>query len=389
MSGRRRILHLIKGLGRGGAERLLSEGLRHANRERFDYAYGYFLPHKDALVPELRALGAQVHHFPARTGAGVLFQCLALTRFLRRWRPDLVHCHLPLAGVAGRLAGLRAGTPVIYTEHNLLEHYHPWTRRAALWTWHFQQRVLAVSDDVAASIRRHAPDRVPVQVVRNGIDVAAFEPDPSAVAAVRRRWGIPEPAPLVGQVAVFRRQKRLDLWLEAAAEIRRRIPDTRFLLVGDGPTRSEIEARARELALTDALTLPGLQDEVAPLLGAMDVFLVSSDFEGLPLAVLEAMAARRPVVATAVGGLPEVLQDDGEGSDEVGADTCGVLVPPGDPAALAKAVAGILADPSRARLLGEQAHRRVALQFSLSRMTAELEAVYRRVLAEDDLGVPR
>lgn len=373
MNRKLRIFHLIKGLGRGGAERLLSEGLRHVDRERFEMGYGYFLPHKDALVGEIRDLGADVHCFPARSAAGILWKSRALARFLRQWKPDLVHGHLPLAGVAGRLACRRAGVPLVYTEHNLLERYHSWTRRANLWTWRLQKRVLAVSDEVAASIRRHAPEEVPVQVVSNGVDVAAFTPDPEAVEGARRRWGIPAAAPVVGQVAVFRHQKRLDLWLEAASAIRRQHPETRFLLVGDGPLRSEVETHARALDLSDVLILPGLQTDVASLLGAMDVFLVASDFEGLPLAVLEAMAAARPVVATAVGGVPQVLEAVGEAR-------FGVLVPPGDPAAQAEAVSGLLADPAGRRELGARAHDRVAARFSLARMTAELETVYLQVL---------
>lgn len=376
MSRRRRIFHLIKGLGRGGAERLLSEGLRHTDRESFEYGYGYFVPHKNALVEDLRAGGSEVRCFPASTAPGILWQSFALRRFLLAWRADLVHCHLPLAGVAGRLAGRWAGVPVIYTEHNLQERYHPWTRRANRWTWSLQRRVLAVSQEVADSIGRGVGRRgaqVPVAVVTNGVDVEAFAPDPAAAADARQRWGIAPNAPVVGQVAVFRRQKRLDLWLEAAVEIRRRHPDVRFLLVGDGPLRAEIERLADDLDLTAALVLPGLQEEVAPLLAAMDVFLLSSDFEGLPLSVLEAMAAYRPVVATAVGGVPETLDPGDE-------PPTGLLVPPGNGRALAEAVCRLLSDPAHRGELGRRAHSRVARRFSLARMTAELEAIYRQVL---------
>lgn len=376
LPGRRlHVFHLIKGLGRGGAERLLSEGLRFADRQRFEHSYGYFLPGKDALVEDLRTQGVEVRCFPARSAAGILWKSFALGRFLRDRRPDLVHCHLPLAGVTGRLAGRWAEVPVIYTEHNLLERYHPWTRRANLWTWRLQRRVLAVSGEVADSIHRHTSDRIPVEVVPNGIDVDAFEPDPEAALEIRRRWGIPPTAPVVGQVAVFRRQKRLDLWLEAAAEIRRQHPDARFLLVGDGPTRSEIETLAHRLGLDEALVLTGLHKDVAPLLGAMDVFLLSSDYEGLPLAILEAMAARRPVVATEVGGIPEAMREER-------GEPAGVLVPPRRPAESAEAVSQLLSDPRRRRKLGNRAYDRVAARFSLARMTAQLESVYRRALAE-------
>ncbi|HSL84432.1 MAG TPA: glycosyltransferase, partial [Thermoanaerobaculia bacterium] len=276
MAERLRVFHLIKGLGRGGAESLLLGcGGRHGEAS-VAYGAGYFLPWKDALVAPLREAGVEVVRFTARTAPGMLAQVPRIASFLRRWRAGVVHCHLPLAGVAGRLAGRLAGVPVVYTEHNLMERYHPWTRRANLWTWGLQARVVAVSAEVAASIERHGGSIVPVRVVRNGVPVDRLRRDAAAGLEVRRRLGIPEDAPVVGQVAVFRRQKRLDLWLETAREIRRRRPDARFLLVGDGPLRGKVESLARELGLGDAVCFAGLQDDVRPYLSAMDLLLVSS-----------------------------------------------------------------------------------------------------------------
>jgi len=365
-----RVLHLIKGLGLGGAENLLLAAARHRGDGGVLYEVGYFLPWKNALVEPIRSAGAPVTCFPARTGAGVVLRAPAVASHLRSREIDLVHCHLPLAGVAGRLAGRLAHVPVVYTEHNVMERYHPLTRLANLWTWRLQEQVVAVSAEVAGSIARHAGSAVPVRVVTNGVPVDRLRPDPEAGAAVRGRLGIPAGAPVVGQVAVFRRQKRLDLWLRAAEAVRRRHPDARFLLVGDGPLRSEVETLARGPALEGAVHLPGLQEEVGPYLAAMDVLMVSSEFEGLPLVVLEAMAMEVPVAATAVGGIPEAVAD-GE---------TGRLVPAGDAGALAAAVAGLLADAELRRALGRAARRRVAERFSTERMVVELETLYREVL---------
>lgn len=365
-----RVFHLIKGLGRGGAEGLLL-GCGHRRPERgVDYGVGYFLPWKDALEEPLRSKGVEVVRFTARGAAGMLARVPRIAAFLRSWRADLLHCHLPLAGVAGRLAGRIAGVPVVYTEHNLMERYHPWTRRANVWSWNLQERVIAVSAEVAESIDRHAGSRIPVRVVHNGVPVDALRRDPEAGAAVRRLLGIPRDAAVVGQVAVFRRQKRLDLWLETAREILGRRPETRFILVGDGPLRSEIEALSRKLGLEDAVCFAGLQDDVRPYLSAMDLLLVTSEFEGLPLVLLEAMALELPVVATAVGGIPEAIRDRQTGR----------LVPFGSPADAAAAVLEILADPPERAAMGLAARRLVAGEFGTDRMLAELEAIYLEVV---------
>jgi glycosyltransferase involved in cell wall biosynthesis len=368
-----RVGHLIKGLGRGGAERLLVQ-LARAHGPGIELAVGYFLPWKDALVGELEAAGCQVTCFDARSPAGMVARFPAVAAWLRDDGVDLVHAHLPLAGVVARLAGRRAGVPVVYTEHNLLERYHPLTRRANLATWRLQRAVVAVSEGVAGSIARHAPPGVPVRVVRNGIEIPADDDD--AGRAARAALGIAPDAPVVGTVAVFRRQKRLDLWLEIARRIAERQPAARFLLVGEGPLRAATEVLAARLGLGGRALFAGQREDVRPYLAALDVYLMSSEFEGLPLALLEAMAAGRAVVATAVGGVPEAIAD-GES---------GVVRAFGDVAGLAAAAAGLLADPARRAALGAAARRRVAERFGIRRMAGELEAIYREATTGEGVG---
>lgn len=335
-----------------------------------DFRVGYFLPWKDALAAEVEAAGAPVRCFGARSNARLLASVPSVARWLREERADLVHAHLPLAGVAARLAGRLAGVPVVYTEHNLQERYHPWTRRANRLTWRLQDRAIAVSEEVAESIRRHLGEWVPLSVVRNGIEVARPAPSPERLAEVRRRLDLPQQAPVVGTVAVLRAQKRLDLWLETARRVVAERPEVRFVVVGDGPLRSDLEAEAARLGITSSVRFAGLQDDVPPFLALFDLFLLSSEFEGLPLALLEAMAAGVPVVATSVGGIPEVIATDRDG----------VLVPFGDPEALAESVFGLLADPQRRERLAAAARRRVAEEFGVARMARELEAIYREVV---------
>jgi glycosyltransferase involved in cell wall biosynthesis len=366
-----RVFQLIKSLGRGGAEVLLCETLRHTDKERFQFQYGYFLPWKDSMVPLLKQQGVDGVCFAASNTGAILLAVNRVARQLRRFGADLLHCHLPIAGIVGRLAGRLAHVPVIYTEHNRLERYHPLTRHVSLATWTWQERVLAVSGDVAASIRNHTHSRIPVEIVPNGVDVDHFEPRDAGADALRQRLGIPPDAPVVGTVAVFRVQKQLHDWLEAACLLRKRQPNVHFLLVGDGPLREELRARVAALGLTDRLHWSGLQQDVRPYLATMDIYLMSSVVEGLPVALLEAMSMRCVVVSTAVGGIPEVIQH-GEN---------GFLVESRRPDQLAEVAGSLIAAPEARARCGAAARRTVERRFSIRHMTRVLESTYAEVVA--------
>lgn len=345
---------------------LLAEGLRFADRERFDYRYAYFLPWKDAMVEPLRAQGADVTCFGGRTNARILLSAGRVADYLRQHRIDVLHCHLPVAGAVGRVAGRMAGVPVVYTEHNKQERYHTLTRYLNRATWPMQSRAVAVSADVAESIRTHIGSRVPVDVVLNGVDVDRFRRDEAQAAALRSQLDIPQDAPVIGTVAVFRTQKRLKDWVEAARQIRERVPEARFLLVGDGPLRGEVEAAITAREMGDAIVLPGLIEEVRPYLAAMDLYMMSSIFEGLPVALLEAMSMECAPVCTSVGGIPEAIE---EGRN-------GILTPPGEPGALAETVCALIADPDRLRRIASSARASVVENFSMRRMAHDLERIY-------------
>jgi len=337
----------------------------------FDYAVGYFVPWKSALAETIGSAGAPVRCFDARSNAAVMAAVGRVACWLRDEEADVVHAHLPLAGVVARLAGRLAGVPVVYTEHNLQERYHSLTRLLNALTWGWQVRVVAVSGEVAGSISRHLGNRVPVEIVRNGIEIRRSATS-EEVASVRRQFDLPAGSPIVGTVAVLRAQKRLDVWLDAAKQIAEALPDVRFLIVGDGPLRAELERQARHHGLAASIRFVGLQADVQPFLALLDIFLISSEFEGLPLALLEAMAAHVPVVATTVGGIPEAMKDRQDG----------ILVPFGEPQALAEAVIQLLEHPALRQEIATSAHRRVVRDFSIHRMAHHLEEIYREVIQD-------
>lgn len=362
-----RVFHLIKSLGRGGAEVLLAEGLRFADQAQFKYGIGYFFARKDAVAAELARHGADVHCFDARSNTAILGSAFRVAQHLRSWQADVLHCHLPLAGAVGRVAARMAGIPTVYTEHNTLERYHRLTRLVNLATWQLQKRVVAVSADVATSLRRKAHPRIPIDVVHNGVDVDRFTPDAVRPSDVRRYFGIPTDAPVVGTVAVFRVQKRLDHWLCAARAIHQQRPDTHFLLLGDGPEREKLVRMTGDLALNNVVHFAGAHDDVRPYLAAMDIFMMSSEFEGMPVALLEAMAMQCACIVTSVGGITEVVRDRSNG----------LVLPPRDPGQLSKAAIHLLSTPAIRAAYAIEARRTVVAGFSVQRMTRRLEQMYR------------
>lgn len=365
--GPRRVLWLIKGLGLGGAERMLVDAARCHDRSRFALQVAYLLPWKDFLAVSLRELGLPVRCLGLRGALGVPRAVAALRRLVRGERIDLVHAHLPMAGVVARLATRGTGVPVVYTEHNLQERYHPAMRLANRLTFGMNARVIAVSDEVGRALRAAGLDRkAPVEVVRNGIPLGAVLAEGARGAVVRAELGIPADAVVVGTVAVFRAQKRLADWVEVARLVCAQRDRVVFLLAGDGPEMPLVRREAARAGLGGRLLVPGFRPDGRAVIGAMDLFLMTSAFEGLPIALLEALALGKPVVATAVGGVPEAVSDGREG----------LLRSAGATEALASAVLRLLDDETLRRDMAARAGATAAERFSVERSVRAVEAVY-------------
>ncbi len=369
-----KILVLIKSLGLGGAERLLVDALPYLDRQQFEYTFAYLLPWKDFLVP--RFDGFPIHCLGGgnrqRQAVTLALAARNLARFQRRHRFHLVHAHLPLSGVLARLVGRRYGLPVVYTEHNLQERYHPLTRWLNRLTYGWNSRVLAVSAEVAVSMARfHIERKAPVETLLNGVPVEQVRAEAAELGSLRQQMAIPPGHRVVGTVAIFRRQKRLADWLAAAAQIAAQRPDVTFLLVGHGPEEALVKQHIERLGLQERVRLPGFRPDGRRLLGLMDVYLMSSEFEGLPVALLEAMALGKPVVATAVGGIPELVRP--------GVD--GLLAPVGAVDRLAAHALALLAEPERRQRMSHQAARRIEENFHLKDRVRFTENLYRALLS--------
>lgn len=361
-----RVLWLIRGLGPGGAERLLVAHARAAG-EGFAYEAAYQVAAKDQLVPELEEAGVVVH----RLGSGPRWP-LELRRLVRERQIDVVHSHSPAMAVGARLAlralPIRPRPRLVYTEHNRWDAYRLPTRAANAVTFVLEDHVLSVSEEARSSV--WSPLRPRVEALHHGIDRDGLVRSARPRSEVRAELGIADDAPVAVQVANFRREKAHGVLLDAARILADADHPVVFLLVGQGQLEAETRARAEALGLGGRVRFLGFRDDVASIVAASDLLVLSSDHEGLPVAVMEAFALGIPLVSTAVGGIPEAVEHDREG----------LLVAPQDPPALAAAVQAVCDDPTlRARLAAGALAS--GARFDASVAAARIEAVYRSVAA--------
>jgi glycosyltransferase involved in cell wall biosynthesis/protein-tyrosine-phosphatase len=328
------------------------------------------------LANELRRLGVRVTILDEGTTSafGILRR---LTRYLRENRFDLIHTHRYKDSVLGACAAKLAGVPhVVRTVHGMREPMRGWDAlkfriyealdRLALLCC--ADLVIAVSGRMAETLRTSGYRPTNVTQIHNGIDLRALVPK-RTVDDVRREFGIDPDALVIGTAGRLSPVKGHASLLRAARMILDECPQARFLIVGSGPLKAELVELAARLGIAEACVFTDVRADVHDLMAAMDVFVLSSLHEGLPMALLEAMALSRPVVVTAVGGMPEVIHDE----------ITGVLVTPGDERALAMACVQLARDRTRALALGHRARRFVEERFSHEQNGRALLAAYRSV----------
>ena len=365
------VLHIIKSLGRGGAETLLPETLAKHDQERFQFHYIYFLPWKDQMVKQIKEGGGRVSCFEAHNNFQIFRKVGQIAAYVKEHNIQLIHCHLPWAGIVGRLVGKKTGVPVIYTEHNKWERYHKFTYLLNKLSFSAQDRVIAVSEDVAQSIKNHYKKPNPkIQVVLNGINTEKFSKTWSSQKDIRNELRIPESAIVIGLVCVFRVQKRLHHWLEVAKRLHDQNSTLHFIVAGDGPLKEEVHAKAAQIQMQHYVHFVGLQTEIRPYLKAMDIFMMSSEFEGLPIALLEAMSMECMPACTAAGGIPELVKNNENG----------VLVPVEKPMELVNALTPLLNNPRKIKELGKAARNTVETSFSMQQMVTHIETIYTQLL---------
>jgi glycosyltransferase involved in cell wall biosynthesis len=367
-----RVLHIIKSLGRGGAETLLQETLLFHDKELFEFHCVYFLPWKNQMVKGIENYGGIVKLIPAKNNIAIIFSVFKIIKYIKDNKIDLIHCHLPWAGFAGRLIYLIRKIPLIYTEHNIQERYHGITRFINRITFKFQTKVIAVSSDVANSIKKNIKPNLPVVIIPNGINTEYFSRDLLMRESKRAELNITGDTVLIGTIAVFRFQKRLCEWVSLFKKIHDQFPEVRGCIIGDGVMKKDIMNHVKKLNMENYIFFPGLQSNVLPWLSSFDIFMMTSQFEGLPIALLEAMSSECAVVSTDAGGIKEVVRN---GKD-------GFLEKTNEWEKLINPIVYLMQHKNEIETYGKQARVRVSQSFSIIQMVNQIESQYQSILCK-------
>ena len=369
-----RLLFFLTSPVRGGVEEVVLALIRRLDPAEFRLALAAPAALLDALAPDFGAARVDTlavaaeswlrRHEVARLGA-----------FITQWRPSIVNAHLFRSTlVAAPLTRWCGKARVVETYHGR----EGWRQGGLRGSFIVDRlvsrcvdRVIAVSDAARRFlIEGKGYPAAKIDVVPNGRDLSVFSP--GALREMGRKdLGLDDIVPVVGVVGRLETQKGHTYLLKAWPSVVRELPDARLLVVGDGTLRGALEREARELGVASNVIFTGFRSDVARMLDTIDVLVLPSLYEGMPLTAIEASAMARPVVATAVDGTPEVVEDG----------VTGYLVPPADPDALGRALARVLADRDRAAAMGRAGRDRVLARFSLETQVEATARVYRAVVA--------
>lgn len=365
-----KVLHIVPMLGPGGAERVAVDIVMGLNRQRFEAA----------VVSIWGRVGCELENSLDHSDVGVEYLGKGagfdgriyrkLHRVLKNYRPDIVHTHLQVLRYALPSLLLLKPPSVLHTVHNLAEReVEPKGQFIQRYAFKHGVIPIAVSDQVARSLRRLY--KIPFcRVIANGIPTDHF----SCPRVLRKEWrarvGFADDHVLFVCVARFAAQKNHTLLLKAFQRGPASGPNAHLLLVGEGILQEKLEAQAESLGLARRVHFLGLRTDIPEVLAAADVFVLSSDWEGNPLSIMEAMAAGLPVVTTAVGGIPDLLANGREG----------FLVPRGDAQAFSGAMTLLLREPETRRSIGIAGALRARESFDVSRMLHAYEELYERLM---------
>lgn len=367
-----KVAHVITGLGIGGAERFLRTLAVAVDRTKYDLHF-YCIVTGGKLIPEFEKLGYNVQVIPCYNWERkipfrfVLSNIWKLIRIFRREKFDIVHTHLYRANMIGRIAALLAGTPFIYaTEHNTNAWKKPvdifWDKLLA----RFTNKIITVSEYVRYfTINQERLEPKKVSTLWHGIWIRDFD-EVNSRLETRGRLEIHSDQPVIGTIGRLVPQKGYNFFIEAMPTILNKFPDSQFMIVGDGPLKAELTEQAKYLGLLSNLTFTGFRKDIPYLLKAMDVFSLTSLWEGFGIVLIEAMACSLPVVATNVGPIPEIVIHN----------ETGLLIEPENPAAISKAIIQLLENSQLIRQFGANGRKRVEASFTAEKMIENLEKIY-------------
>jgi len=367
------ILHTIESGGPGGAETVVLSLVKRLNPERFKSVV--LLPPGPWLNPRLRELGVPVIEVSWKVWWD-LRGPLAIVKAIRKHKVDLIHSHLPGQNFYSCVAGLITGTKTLVTYHGPVELEWSQNFRGHVRLWvvrNVADRVIVVCDMVKKLLIQMGFSSNCISLVYNGVEPNSYS-DPCR-QTLRHELNLEPTHKLVGTVANVRQSKGYEFYVKACAKICKDDPHVTFLAIGDVNEQLAVPIKAlhAQLSLGDRFRFLGFRSDVSEILQELDIFVLASTSEGMPLSIMEAMAAGNPVVATNCGGIPEMLAHG----------RTGWLVPPADPDALSEAISGLLKDPACAGRLGQAAREKFFKDFTVDRMVDRYERLYVSQLGRD------
>jgi glycosyltransferase involved in cell wall biosynthesis len=370
-----KIIFVITGTGVGGAEKMLYYTIKGLNPARYT-ARLCSLKKKGEVACRLEEQGLEVYSLNMRDEANLagwldsLRALVLLVRYFIRERPAVVHSFLFRANILARIAGYLTGVPVIISSVRVMGGEMKWQHFIDRVTAFMADHFVAVSNGVKEHLMRnaHLPERT-VSTIYNGVVVgnsAGFD-----LSALMNQIGLNADERILMTAGRLHRQKGYDLLLEALSVVQKSFSGVKLLILGEGEEEKSLKKLAHSLEISEKVLFLGLRSDVDRLLQCCEMFVLTSRWEGFPNVLLEAMAAGKPVVATAVGGVRELVVDK----------VTGILVPPQDETALADAIMLLLSDKERALAMGAAGRERVLQRFGMDAMLSKTEALYHKLLA--------
>lgn len=374
MTTRTRVLHVIDSLDLGGAQVVVLNLLEHADRKRFEVEAACLHGH-GVFWKKLCDTGLPIHSLSPHRLFPIYLPALASLILRRRY--EIVHCHLLGANLLAKPLAALLGVPIrINHDHcnDKRANPHGIVATADRLANRLSTHICAVSETTRSFLRESeniASDRV--STIHNGINLETFQPRPHLRSSTRSRWDLPEDAFVVGGIGRLTYQKNFALFLEIASAVIQHHPHAVFVIAGTGEDDPALREQAANLGIGSQIRFLGHIEEISLLYPALDVLLLPSRYEGLPITVLEAMAVGLPIIASRLDGIAEVLVD-GES---------GCLVEPGDRDAFVASIYRSISDPDRSRRYSEVALAKVRKEHSAEAMTRAVESIYNHALNLD------
>lgn len=359
-----KVLHIINALGRGGAEVLLRDGLKYSNDKYYEYHYIYIKSHPNDMAKEVTAQGGKVLSLKADGLFQLIFVPYKIRKYVKRNSIDIIHSHLTVSGILARVSFLFTNIPVVHTEHNIIDRYPYLLRKIHIILWKRFSKVIAISDDVKENIDKNIKNNINSEIIYNGIDLEYYE----EYACKKNNSKVP----VVGTVANIRKQKRIDIFIRVAKKVKSMGYRCKFVIVGDGVMMDQMKAYSKENNVDDILEFVGKKKDVRPYLTAMDLFILTSEYEGFGIVIIEAMAMKIPVISTKVSGVSNIIQNGNNG----------ILVEYNNETEnnMAKEIIDLISDEERIKRITKNAHSMVNERYGMKKMQKKIEETYSKLM---------